>query len=232
MHHGHVLGPQHLVYGFFLRGVEPGKRHGGKGELAGLAGVVKHVAQLGQAAVAGTCQAVEGGSHEAIGGFVKGELHAQQLAGLELGHAAGVGHGHHHALGLGIAHSAGALEVAGRAQGVDGEKHDLAPVFKVVLDVGVVGSASELHHQLVERVVVAAARLHGIPAIAAFHLALDAQGLGLPLEFLFLGLVLELEQLALLVQLQYGVDCVHRVWIVLCGGGLHSTARPPSLVSL
>ena len=79
------------------------------------------------------------------------------------------------------------------------EKHHLAAIFEVVLDVGIIITA-HLNHKLVERIVVAAPHSDGPPAVATLHLASQSNGLGLPLELATLGVALGHEQRSLLLQ--------------------------------
>ena len=199
MHHGDILSLQHLVDGMLLSGVEPGEAQGSKRELLSLAVVVEQVAQLCQAVALGGNHPVESLEHELIAALVHRELHPHALVALQLGNGAGAGHHYHHAALLSITHRALKLEISNLLAGVNPEKRHLAAILKVVLDVGVL-AAAHLHHQLVERVVVAAPHGDGPPAVATLHLAPQPHRRGLVLEFLSLGFVLGLEQHALSLQ--------------------------------
>ena len=103
VHYGHVLGPEHLVDGVLLRGVEVGEAHRGKGEPAGLAARVEQVAQVGEPPL-GPHGAVERVEHQAVARLVERQLHAGVGGSLQRHGVGGVGQCHHHAVAVDKAH--------------------------------------------------------------------------------------------------------------------------------
>ena len=203
VHHGYVLGAQHLVHGLLLRGVEPGQTHGFERELLCRRLGVEDVAQGGETPRLGAYHAVEGVEHEAIACLVEEELQSDGLRALQVGDAPAVGQCHDDAVVVGVAHGGCerhilyaltvCLLVASHGEEADGSSR-----LEVVLYVRVLG-ARHLHHCLVERVVVAVADGHGEPSVAAPYLALHAHRLGLLSKLLLLVVVFYLEKHSLLL---------------------------------
>ena len=169
---------------------------------------VEEVAQVGQPVAAGLHDAVEGVKHQFVGGLVKKELHAEVLAVLYFRSHAVLGDDDHHAVTVGITDRAGLFEIGDLGLSLSlfchSEKAHGTAVFEIVLDVRVLG-AENLHHQLVEGVVVGPAATDGKPGVATLHLPAQSDGLGLSAVSLLLGVVFDLEQQALLLESQDGV---------------------------
>ena len=127
---------------------------------------------------------------------------------LHLAHHLAVGNDHHHAVAIGVVHRAGVFEIVDLLFAIgltgDTEETNRTSILKIVLDVAVLGAVN-LHHQLVERVVVTAPTAYGIPCIATLHFALQPHRLGLSAVGFFFGMVFYLEQQPLLAQHEYGV---------------------------
>ena len=104
---GHVLGPQHLVDGVFLRAVEIRKVHVGKGEsLCPHATGIEEVAEIAQTAL-GPHRALQRLEHHPIGGLVKTQLHANLSLGcLQVDNRGVVGQGNHHAVAVDVGNGA------------------------------------------------------------------------------------------------------------------------------
>ena len=205
MYDERVLGAEHVAHGLLLRGVEPGQAQSGRavGSEAEWGGGVEEVAQFGQAALArlhGVAQRVE---HHAVGIVVETQLHADEVQRLQPCEGRLAGEFHHHAVGLGVAYGAGKGEVGEPAVAFAAEEAHLFAILEVVFDVVVCG-AQDFHHKTVERVVVAASHAHGIPAVAAFHLAVDAHQFRVALKRRLLGLILLLQQLVLFFEGEEG----------------------------
>ena len=71
VHHHHVLGPEHLVDGVLLGGVEPGQLDVVEGEARRSGMAVEEVAQIGQTVAAGMDDAVQGIGHKPVAGLVE-----------------------------------------------------------------------------------------------------------------------------------------------------------------
>ena len=164
---------------------------------------VEEVTQGGQPVVLGPHGAVQGVEHEAVGGLVEEELHAQPLGILQGDGLVTIVEHHHHAVAVDEAHGSVEVEVFGHQSSVPVVAHleeaHGPSVLEVVFYLLVVG-AVQFHDQLVERVVIRASGAHGIPGIAPFHLALHAHALRLLAESLPFVLVFKLQQHALLLE--------------------------------
>ena len=160
------------------------------------------VAQQGQTVVLGLDDSIEGLEHEAVGLFVKIELHAQALGTLDGGQGFRAGQGNDHAVVLHIADGAERRQIGDLAGAVLAKETHGAAGFEVMGDFVVLG-AVDFNDQPVERIVVAAAGAHGKPAHAALHLAADAHGLRLPAELVALVVVFHAQEFLLPQQGQF-----------------------------
>lgn len=150
--------------------------------------------------------AVEGIEHHAITGLIKRQLHAQGPVDTLQIESMSLRHHDYHAVAFGIRHGTSErkivyqrhLPILDHRLG-DTEKHYRLAILKVVLYILVL-RPEYLYRHLVERIVMALPHQHGIPSIAAFHLAPDAHGLRLFAEGLLLRLIFQLQQQALSLQ--------------------------------
>ena len=189
MDNSDIFGAKHHVDGIFLSSIQVGEVHGREDKGLWLLVTIEQVTQIAQASFAldGTVQRFH---HQTVAGLVERELDAQLLGILQIDNGETVGNGHHHAVAIDIADGARMAEVFddGRIVIHTKERYRLSEL-EVVLDVGI-GRTHQFNSQLVQRVIVALADLHGPPGIAALDLPRNTRLLGLLAEGLFLCLVL------------------------------------------
>ena len=158
---------------------------------------IKQVAQVSDAPLAFDSP-VECLHHEAVGRLVEGELDSQIAGVLQGEQIAVIGDDAHHAVAIYIADGGSEGKVLDLAVLVLMEEHHRLAKLECMFDV-LVGCTENLHHQLVERIIVALSHLQGPPRIAALHFPQNPHFFGLLAKRFLLGLILQLEQQPLLL---------------------------------
>ena len=202
VNHRHVLCLQHFVDGLFLCGIQIRKSHGREAERLGLLAGIEEVSQITQPPL-GLHHTVERFEHRLIARLVEEQLDAHVLCPLHVYQMPVVRHSHHHTVSVDIADGSRKVEILNLILVVNAEKGHGPPELEVVFYLVVVTLPEHLHHQLVQRVIVAPAHLQRIPCITALHLPLQTHLLGLLAKGLLLSLILQLEQQSLLLKRQY-----------------------------
>ena len=112
MHHSHIFGPQHFVYGTFLCGIEPRKALTVEAESLGLLARIKQIAQVGQSIPLGVDYAIERIEHAFIACFIKKQLHTHlSLRVLKVDNTSCIGENHNHVIAIYIRHHTRKVEI-------------------------------------------------------------------------------------------------------------------------
>ena len=97
VHHSHILRPQHLVDGLFLRRIQIREMHRGEREGLCLLLRIEEIAQIAESALP-LDGAIEGVEHRLVARLVEEELHAYPLSPLDIDELTVIRHGNNHSV--------------------------------------------------------------------------------------------------------------------------------------
>ena len=190
---GYILGAENLVYGAFLGRVQPREADGIELPHLRLDISQQLLLEFGQPVPLAAYHLLQGFEHGVVAGLVEVALYAQMVCPLYIQYRTCVGHDYNHSPVVGIAYGGNEVVVRKGAVGVLPEEAERAAILKFVLNVDVL-RAGDFQYQLVQRVVVGAFCLDGIPAQTPLHLAAYAHCFRLPFELLLFVLILHAQQ--------------------------------------
>ena len=135
--------------------------------------------------------------HHFIARLIEEQLHAYIFRTLHINQLSIVRHRHHHPVTSHIADGSRKVEVLDLVLAIHTEEGHRSAELEIMFNL-LVTLPEHLHHELVQRVIVALPHLQRIPGITTLHLPLQSHLLGLLTERLFLSGILHLEQQFLL----------------------------------